>query len=264
MDKVIHSAISLTDLEVGYRGRGLFNKKIDLEIPAATLNILMGANGSGKSTLLHTISGSLQPVAGQIRLLNKNISELSHRKLAQMLSIVYTERITAGGLTVTELVQMGRQPYTGFTGRLSGNDKEIAEAAIEDVGIIHKKDSFLSDISDGERQKAMIARALAQQTPVMLLDEPTNFLDAASRLEVLGLIHNLVEERGITVLLSTHDIAAALSMADNVITVLPHADIPVQINEVRSDEAINRLRSVFDGHNVEFDVEIGDFVLRSK
>lgn len=256
----IHDAISLRNLAIGYRGVPLF-EPVSLDIPAGTLNVIVGANGSGKSTLLHTIGGNIPPVGGSVFLNGKDAARMGRRRLARTLSLVYTERLIAGGLTVRELVDMGRNPYTGFTGRLSAEDRDIVNRAIADAGIEAKADSFLSDVSDGERQKAMIARALAQQTPVMLLDEPTNFLDAASRLELLSLIQTLVRDKGITVLLSTHDTATALPIADKVITVLPDAKPPVACTPAGSRETIARLDRVFADRGIRFDTLRGDFIL---
>ncbi len=253
-------AISLHDAAIGYQGRPLFDA-VSLDIAAGTLNVIVGANGSGKSTLLHTIGGNLHPVAGKVLLDGNDVTRLSRRRLARTLSLVYTERFMAGGLTVSELVEMGRNPYTGFTGRLSADDRAIVARAMTDAGIAAKADAFLSDISDGERQKAMIARALGQQTPIMLLDEPTNFLDAASRLEILTLIASLVRERGITVLLSTHDTPQALALADNVITVLPTETPPIACTPVDSPLTNQRLGRVFADRGVVFDPSRRDFVL---
>ena len=254
------SGIVLNNLSVGYHGKPLFAPS-ELYIPAETFNVIIGANGVGKSTLMHTIAGSLEPVTGNIAINGEDLRNLSDKKLARLVSHVYTDRITAGGLTVKELVQMGRYPHIGFLGRLSSTDKDIVNEALADVGISHKADSFLSDISDGERQKAMITRALAQQTPVMMFDEPTNFLDAASRLEILGLISRLVRQNGITAILSTHDIPVAISLADNVITILPDDPNPVTIHPARSSQAFDRLNRIYISRNISFDSSKLDFVI---
>lgn len=252
--------ITLDKLVIGYRGRGLFSP-FSLTVPRGTMNVIVGANGTGKSTLLHTIAGLLPPVAGEIFIDGENLKQMGRRSQARTMSFVYTERNAATGLTVREVVETGRYPHTGFLGRMSAEDKVVVEAAMHDVGIEHKADAYLSDISDGERQKTMIARVLAQQTPVVLLDEPTNFLDAASRIETLGLIKRLTAEKGITALISTHDIPTALSLADNVITVLPSDAAPVEITPVGSDRAIHRLDSVFVDRGIRFDPMRRDYIL---
>lgn len=252
--------IEFRNLVIGYKGVGLFGP-FSLDIPKGTMNIIIGANGTGKSTLLHTVAGNLPAVGGEIMLNGKNINGLSTKELSRQISLVYTERASGGGLTVRELVGMGRYPYTGLMGRLSEEDKAIVERAMEDVGVSHKAENFVSDISDGERQKAMIARALAQQTGVLTLDEPTNFLDAASRLEVMGLIRRLTDEKGITVLLSTHDISVSMKMCDNVITILPEEEPAVAIHAAGSEESELRLGKVFANRGVVYDRESHDFRL---
>ena len=256
------SAISLENVILGYYPKKVpLFAPISLDIPHKSLNVIVGANGSGKSTLLHTIAGTLKPIDGNVFIDNNEISRLSVRKKARLVSLTYTERIYSGGLTVRELVQMGRHPYTGFLSYLSKKDHQIVTNALNDIGISHKANEFLSDISDGERQKAMIARALAQQTPFMLFDEPTNFLDAASRLEILALIHRLVQEKNVTVLLSGHDISHMLNLADNVITVIPENEAPVKLNPVDSDEANQRLNEIFLSRGVHYDDASHDFAL---
>lgn len=252
------SAIKLHNLAVGYKGVPLL-PPFNLEIPKGTINVIVGANGAGKSTLLHTIGGTVPPIGGSVEIMGQSVRSLSYRQLARLVSFVYTDRLRSGGLTVRELIEMGRHPYTGFLGRLSDDDRKITEKAIADVGIEAKMNSFLSDVSDGELQKALIARALAQQTPIILLDEPTNFLDSASRLEILRLIRELVNQSGLTVLFSSHDTSAALNYADNVITLLPHGTPHVSINRTGSSEAAERLTAVFADRGITFNPEINDF-----
>lgn len=247
----LKAAIALDDLSIGYKHKPLF-KPFSLKIESGTFNVIIGANGSGKSTLLQTITGNLEPVQGTVFIDSKDISSLNQKEKARMISLVYTERIISGGLTVKETVSMGRHPYTGLLGRLSQDDMQIVSNAMEQVGISHKADCFLSDISDGERQKAMIARALAQNTPVLMLDEPTNFLDVASKLSVFNLVRRLTDNHGITVLLSTHDTETALEMADNILTIIHADDTPVAINKAGSNEANERLFKVFADRNITF------------
>lgn len=251
-------AIRTYGLAVGYDGRALVGG-IDLTVPRGSFNIIVGANGSGKTTLLNTLAGTLAPVAGTVRVLGKDVSGMSRRALARTLGIVYTERVVDGGLTVRRLVEMGRYPYTGIFGRLNADDRRIVSRAIEAVGIGHKADSTLGRISDGERQKAMIGRALAQQTPVLLLDEPTNFLDAAGRVETMALLRRLVDGTGLTVVMTTHDMATALAVADNVIAVGgPAAGVAMEpVGTPAAAEALSRL---FDGRPVRFDPDRLDFI----
>ena len=257
-------AINIVNLSIGYSGKPLF-RPFSLEIPQGSLTVMVGANGTGKSTLLHTLAGSLPAVSGRIFIHGEDLRALSFRRKARLISLTYTERLLSGGLTVKELVEMGRQPYTGFMGHLSQEDNDIVTDALDMVGIAHKCDSFLSDISDGERQKVMIARALAQQTPVMLFDEPTNFLDAASRLEILHLIRDLVNRNSITAVLSGHDIAPMLAIADHVVTVLPeNVDnvAGIAMHPAGSIQATERLDTVFADRGIRFSPDCNDFIFK--
>ena len=255
-------ALGLHGVGIGYNGKALF-APFDLEIARGTLNVIIGANGSGKSTLLHTIAGVIPPIEGKVEILGIDSSKLSARQRSRKIGMVFTERSTAGGLTVREFVETGRYPYVGLLARMSAEDKRIVQDAMEATGIDKKADCHLAEISDGERQKSMIAAALARQTEIMLFDEPTNFLDVASRLEIMSLIKNLVKEKGITALISTHDVAAALAVADNVITILPDDKQPVSIDCMGSVNADARLNSAFARHGVKYDPQSRDFVLES-
>lgn len=211
------SLISTQDLAVGYGKDGTtvtLLSGLNLNLEAGTLVALLGMNGAGKSTLLRAITGDTQPLAGTLCYGGRNVKQMSLMERARFMGLVSTDRIAAGGLTVTELVEMGRQPHTGFLGRLSKQDHEIVAQAIESVGMTHKADSYTASLSDGERQKCMIARALAQETPVIVLDEPTAFLDVASRIETMQLLADLAHNQGKAVLLSSHDMSQSLLKAD--------------------------------------------------
>ena len=205
------------DLAVGYRnGKNTVTllKELNLTLEKGKLVALLGQNGAGKSTLLRALTCDERPLAGRIEVNGKSLAEMSQKDRSRLIGLVSTERIQAGALTVTELVGLGRQPHTGFLGRLDEEDRGIVRQAMTDSGIIGKADEYVASLSDGERQKAMIARALAQQTPIIILDEPTAFLDVASRIETMRLLQTLAHERGKAVLLSSHDISQSLMLAD--------------------------------------------------
>lgn len=257
------SVLSTRDLAVGYGAKHVLDN-INIDVDGGTVTALIGANGTGKSTLLRTLSATQPALGGAVEVCGRRLDAMSRRELARTLSIVYTDRAMSGGLTVGELVAMGRHPHTGFFGHLSNEDHRAVDKAMSDVGIGHKASAFLSDISDGERQKAMIARALAQDTPVLLMDEPTSFLDVASRLEILDLVGRLARERGTAVVLSTHDASAALGVADNVITVVPDAEPSVMLHPADDPALVGRLDAVFDRRGVRFDPTLRDFVLTTR
>ena len=205
------------DLAVGYmHGKQVTTllQGLNLTLNEGELVALLGQNGAGKSTLLRALTCAARPVGGSIELKGKDVTEMSQHERSRIIGLVSTERIMAGALTVRELVGLGRQPHTGFLGRMSSHDREIVEAALHDVGIAGKADNYVSELSDGERQKAMIAKALAQETPVIVLDEPTAFLDAASRIETMNLLATLAHDRGKAILLTTHDISRSLLLTD--------------------------------------------------
>lgn len=210
-------------LEAGYAGRAVARAG-GCSPESGAITVLIGANGSGKSTLLRTLTGAQPPVAGRVLLDGRDIASYRPSGLARRLSLVLTDRTGGGGLSVRELAGIGRHPYSGFTGRLSAADRRAVDDAVEMVGLTHKRDAFIASLSDGERQKAMIARALAQDTPLIVLDEPTSFLDVSSRFDIMALLSRLSRECGKTILLSTHDIAPALAVADSLWALAPDAD----------------------------------------
>lgn len=205
-------------LSIGYVLKGgrhrVVHEGLDLSLQAGEVTCLLGLNGAGKSTLLRTLCGFQPPLSGEIRLMGKPLRSFSQSELALTVGVVLTEKTNAGGITAAELVALGRHPYTGFFGGLKEHDKEIVRRSLEAVGIAHKAQSYVSELSDGERQKAMIAKALAQECPIILLDEPTAFLDVTSRIETMALLHCLAVEQRKAILLSTHDLDLAIQMGD--------------------------------------------------
>lgn len=209
--------IRLTGLSIGYRGKHSVKcvaDGISQAIHSGELTCLLGENGAGKSTLLRTLSGFLSPLAGEISILGRPLSSYKERELATVIGVVLTEKNNLQNMTVRELVGMGRSPYTGFWGRLSADDRRKVDDALSLVGIAALGDRMVQTLSDGERQKVMIAKALAQETPVIFLDEPTAFLDYPSKVEILHLLHRLSREMHKTIFLSTHDLELALQIAD--------------------------------------------------
>ena len=209
--------IGIKDLSIGYRQRGgnrLVASGINAEIEGGRFTCLIGANGAGKSTLLKTLAGFLPKLGGSIYIEGKEISDFTAKDMARTVGVVLTARPEAMNMTVEETVALGRTPYTGFWGTLSANDRRIVGEAMEQVGISHLARRVISTLSDGERQKMMIAKALAQQTPVIFLDEPTAYLDYPSKVEAMLLLARLSHDTGKTIFMSTHDLELALQTAD--------------------------------------------------
>lgn len=209
------SGLSLYDVAIGY-GAKVVASGISADIEPGQLVCLIGKNGSGKSTLFKTIACFQPALAGRITIDGRDISEMKRSEMAQMVGVVLTERPESQEMSVREMVAMGRSPYTGFFGNMSAHDREVVQEAIDRVGIATLAERKVSTLSDGERQKVMIAKALAQQTPVILLDEPTAFLDFPSKVELMQMLQNLARCEKKVILLSTHDLPIAFDMADMV------------------------------------------------
>ena len=212
-----NETIRLTDVSIGYKSRQgtkTVASGITASILRGELTCLLGRNGAGKSTLLRTLAGFQPKLSGDIDIEGRCLEDYSDRELAQRLGVVLTERPDVQQMTVWDLVAMGRAPYTGFWGRLNGDDEQVVREAIAQVGIEELTDRQVTTLSDGERQKVMIAKALAQQTSIIFLDEPTAFLDYPSKVETLLLLRRISREQQKTVFLSTHDLELALQVAD--------------------------------------------------
>lgn len=205
--------ISLHNLTVGYGEKAILSD-INQTLEPGRLVCLLGSNGVGKSTILRTLAGFLQPLAGEVLLDGKDLSSLSLSQRSKTVSIVLTERVEVPYMKVADLVGMGRSPYTGFFGTLTKEDKQIVGEAIEMVGISNLAERTIDTLSDGERQKAFLAKALAQQTPIILLDEPTAFLDFHAKISTLRLMQKLAHETKKIILMSTHDVEMALRLSD--------------------------------------------------
>ena len=213
------NSVVLTNLSIGYKTKGSVRtvaNSVNGTIRSGELTCLMGENGVGKSTLLRTLSGFQPPLSGSISLLGRPLPDYTPQELAKTIGVVLTEKPDVGMMTVHELVAMGRSPYTGFWGRLSDDDHQAVSEAISLVGIVYLAQRQVSTLSDGERQKVMIAKALAQQTDVIFLDEPTAFLDYPSKVDMLLLLHRISHDAGKTIFLSTHDLELTLQAADTI------------------------------------------------
>ena len=211
--------ISLSQLSVGYTLSHPVISDINLELRSGQLACLIGENGIGKSTLLKTLTGFLPKLKGSLLLGNRDIESFSQRELARQVSIVLTQKPDVQNLTIEEIIGLGRSPYTGFFGRLRTEDRKVVDDAIATMGIEKLRGRMIQTLSDGERQKVMIAKALAQETPIILLDEPTAFLDFPSKAETFQSLQRMAHERDKLILLSTHDLELAVRFADSLLEV---------------------------------------------
>lgn len=254
------TTLSTTNLTIGYshsrRTKSVLTA-IDVTLQPGELTCLIGPNGAGKSTLMRTLAGMQPPLAGTVTLGATNLHNIPARQLARQLAVVLTERVDVGNLSSYALVALGRHPYTDWRGTLAAADEAVIREALIAVGAAGLATRPINELSDGERQKVMIARALAQEPKVLLLDEPTAFLDLPRRVEVMQLLHKLARERQCAILLSTHDLELALRLADR-LWLMPtggplHVGLPEEL-------ALNgTLAATFAGEGVEFDSSQGSF-----
>jgi iron complex transport system ATP-binding protein len=212
-DPVEEAALFATDLQLGY-GDGVVVDCEDLVVPEGEVTALVGPNGSGKSTVLKGLSAELDPEGGTILLNGRRVNERPPKELAQELGLLAQENDAPGGLTVADLVGHGRYPHRGFLEQLGDDDEDAIDAAIENAGIDHLRDTPISDLSGGQKQLAFVAMTLAQETDVLLLDEPTTYLDLHHQLRVMEVVRTLNEERDVTVCVVLHDLQQAARFAD--------------------------------------------------
>lgn len=213
--------IELTDITIANSAAAPLVAGQTLTLPAGTLTALIGRNGCGKSTLLRTLSGMQKPVAGKITVGGIDVSHASARELAETIAVITTGSPKVANLTCRELVAYGRSPHTDMLGRLTAADEAIIDKSLEAVGMQDFANRRVDRISDGESRRIMLARALAQETPVILLDEPTSFLDVPGRYEISALLGRLAREEGKTVVYSTHELDPAFRQADNILLMRP-------------------------------------------
>ncbi len=249
------------NLSIGYSSKketNIIAQNINLSFEKGKLISLIGENGIGKSTLLKTLTGIQKPISGEVFLNDKNIFNYTNLELAQNLSLVLTEKLPPSNLTVFELIALGRQPYTNWIGKISENDLHQINKAIEITNIEHLRHKKHFEISDGQLQIVLIARALAQDTPLIILDEPTTHLDLLHKVSLLKLLKKLSSETEKCILFSTHDIDLAIQLSDEMIVMLPEKI--VQDNPCKLIET-GMFNELFNDSSIVFDTNKGKFVI---
>ena len=252
--------IILDNLSIGYRSKGCTTVVADgitACVRSGELTCLLGANGVGKSTLLRTLSAFQPKLGGSICINGREISGFTDKEMARTVGVVLTDKPDVHNMSVKEMVSMGRSPYTGFWGRCSEKDMQVVDNAMQLTGIATLSHRSMGTLSDGERQKVMIAKALAQQTPVIYLDEPTAFLDYPSKVDTMQLLHRICREMQKTVFLSTHDVELALQIADTIWLMSREEGI---VSGTPEDLALDgTLPAFFCRHGIDFNKERGVF-----
>ena len=256
------SVLRTLDLMVGYGvspRHHVVARDLALDLHEGELVCLLGPNGAGKSTLLRTVCGMQRPLGGDVLVDGQPIGGLSVLNLARLVSVVLTDRVSVGLLRVYDLVAVGRHPHTGWTGRLKAADRRAIRTALEAVGAWAMAGRFVAELSDGERQRVMMARALAQEPRLMVLDEITAFLDLPHRVEAMRILRGLAHDGGRAVLVSTHDLDLALRTADRIWLMAQGGRMHVGAPE---DLVLSGVfETVFAGEGVRFDRDTGSFEL---
>jgi len=260
--KTSNIVLKTANLSIGYRKKKevqIVASEIDMEIKEGELIAVIGINGAGKSTLLKTLSGINHIIEGEVFISNNKLSKTDPSELAKKISLVLTEQTLSKNLSVIELVALGRQPYTNWIGRLTKNDLKKIMHAIQLVNIEEIKDKKCHELSDGQFQKVLIARALAQDTSLIILDEPTTHLDLYHKAYVLKLLQQLSRETNKAILFASHEINLALQLCDKLLILKDKKAIFGKPSDLISSEAFNDL---FPSHLIYFDKESSSFKIK--
>jgi len=252
--------LKTNSLSIGY-GNYTVLHDLNLSAEAGNLICLIGTNGSGKSTLLRTLGGLQKQLNGNISIQGKILSKLSHYERSLIFSFVLTDAIDQDNMTVFDLVALGRFPYTNWAGSLSEKDMEMINTSIAQVNLTAKRNSYLHEISDGEKQRAIIAKALTQDTPLVLLDEPTAHLDLPNRIEIMLLLKKLSVNTHKTFIISTHELDLAMQVANIVWLIhLQGVEVGIPNDLIQS----SKLQQIFSSESFYFDQKDGCFSVKIK
>lgn len=255
--------LSAYHLTIGY-GNYVVQQNLSLQGDEGTMICMLGKNGCGKSTLLRTLAGLQKPIEGEVGLRSSksltSLLSLSPTERAKLLSLVLTERLSIDNTTVHDVVAMGRYPYSSFLGGLTEDDEKQIQYSLQAVGIEEKTQHFFNSLSDGEKQRVLIAKALAQQTPIILLDEPTAHLDLNNRIRILLLLKQLAHEAGKCIIISTHELDLAMQIADTIWLMTPKKGI--QTGTPKALIASGAFQTAFEDDNFSFVNEGGLLKIR--
>lgn len=255
-------SIEIKNLTTGYKikkGEKIIARGLNAQLNKCELTCLLGPNGAGKSTLLRTLSAFQPALGGEVEVMGKKLSLYKPQELAKIMSVVLTDNSKINNLTAYEVIAMGRSPYTGFWGKLQDKDRKIIDKCLGWLGIEELAERKMQTLSDGERQKVMIAKAIAQETPIIFLDEPTAFLDYPSKVQMMLLLHRLAKALKKTIFLSTHDLEHALQVADQVWLLDKEKGLTTGLPEDLSLEG--KIEEYFNREGITFDRETCFFTI---
>lgn len=253
--------IKTSNLSIGYTSKRKVNtiaSNLNIDLSKGNLVCLLGKNGIGKSTLLRTLTKVQPALCGEILINNSNLKNLSNLELSKLLSLVLTERLPESNLTVFELVALGRQPYTNWVGTLTDEDLHLINLAFEQTNTSHLMHSKYYELSDGQLQKVLIARAIAQNSSIIILDEPTAHLDIHHTIETFTLLKKLVKEFNKTIIVSTHEINLALQLADVLWLMIPSQFISGKTEKLIAN---NNLEELFESDLISFNKTLKQFTI---
>jgi iron complex transport system ATP-binding protein len=265
-EKHLHSgpSLSVSALGIGYpdsKKKKPVLEGINFEIKRGELVCLIGANGTGKSTLIKTLSGLIPSVSGEILVRGKALHSYSSSELSKEISLVLTEKIQDDNLTAGEILVMGRHPYTSWLGTLSDHDRKVINQVADKISVSRFMDREFCTLSDGEKQRVMIARALIQEASIILLDEPASFLDLSSRIEIMELLREIAVEEHKSILVSSHDIELAIQYADRLIIITEQGRIFDGFTEDMIAAGV--FENIFQ-EKLSFDISAGKFRTKNK
>ena len=249
--------LQVDQLEIGYAGKKVATAE-SLNLKTGRLTGIIGINGSGKSTLLKTLQGTLKPIQGKININTKSITDYPQSELAKKISIVSSQPDVTGALQVDEIISLGRQPYTDWLGRLTKADRQIVDDAINTLQVDELKHRYFNQLSDGQKQRVMIARALAQDTPFILLDEPVTHLDLYHQAIVFDLLKTITSQKNKAVIFSSHQINEILDICDDLIIINDGKILQNTVEHWLQDDQLNHL---FPSDYIQFDEKTKRFRL---
>lgn len=253
--------IKTANLSIGYTSKkqvSVIASGLNINLETGNLVCLLGKNGIGKSTLLRTLTKVQPALSGETFIDNKNLDSLTNIELSKIMSLVLTERLPDSSLTVFELVALGRQPFTNWIGYLTNNDMEIIQTAFEKTNTSHLMNFKCYELSDGQLQKVLIARALTQDTPIIVLDEPTAHLDLHHTVNTFSLLKNLASQFNKTIIVSTHEANLALQLADELWLMSTSNFVSGKTNDLIEN---NELDKLFDSNLINFDKKLKQFLI---